>query len=81
VTIKRPPGVEARGSRNVHNTLLARRAAGMARSAAKTALLSGYIGAGAGLLGSVGQGLSGLGGGAPSSMPKGYNPNSLSGLH
>jgi hypothetical protein len=51
------------------------------RSAAKTALLSGYIGAGAGLLGGIGQGLSGLGGGAPSSMPKGYNPNSLSGLY
>jgi hypothetical protein len=49
------------------------------RSAAKTGLLSGYIGAGAGLLGGVGQGLSGLGG-AKSSMPAGYNPNSLSGL-
>jgi hypothetical protein len=33
-------------------------------------LLSGYTGAGAGLLGDIGQGLSGLGGGAPSSMPK-----------
>jgi hypothetical protein len=42
------------------------------RSAAKTALLSGEISAGAGLLGGIGQGLSGLGGGAPSSMPKGY---------
>jgi hypothetical protein len=51
------------------------------RSAAKTALLSGEISAGAGLLGGIGQGLSGLGGGAPSSMPKGYNPNSLSGLY
>jgi hypothetical protein len=44
------------------------------RSAAKTALLSGEISAGAGPLGGIGQGLSGLGGGAPSSMPKGYNP-------
>jgi hypothetical protein len=35
----------------------------------------------AGLLGGIGQGLSCLGGGAPSSMPKGYNPNSLSGLY
>jgi hypothetical protein len=50
------------------------------RSAAKTALLSGYISAGAGLAGGIGQGLSGLGG-APASMPKGYNPNSLSGLY
>jgi hypothetical protein len=50
------------------------------RSAAKTALLSGHIGAGAGLLGGIGQGLSGLGG-AKSSMPPGYNPNSLSGLY
>jgi hypothetical protein len=32
------------------------------RSAAKTALLSGYISAGAGLAGGIGQGLSGLGG-------------------
>jgi hypothetical protein len=51
------------------------------RQAGKSALLSGEISAGAGLLGGIGQGLSGLGGGAPSSMPKGYNPNSLSGLY
>jgi hypothetical protein len=52
------------------------------RSAAKTALLAGEIGSGAGLLGGIGQGLSGLGGGgAPSSMPKGYNLNSLSVLY
>jgi hypothetical protein len=51
------------------------------RSAAKTALLSGEISTGAGLLGGIGQGLSGLGGGAPSSMPKGYNPNPLGGLY
>jgi hypothetical protein len=37
-----------------------------------------HIGAGADLLDGIGQGLSGLGGGG-SSMPKGYNPNSLSG--
>jgi hypothetical protein len=36
-----------------------------------TALLSGEISPGAGL----------LGGGGPYSMPKGYNPNSLSGLY
>jgi hypothetical protein len=41
----------------------------------------GLHGAGAGLLGGVGQGLSGLGSGAKSSMPAGYNPNSLSGLY
>jgi hypothetical protein len=40
------------------------------RSAAKTALLSGYVGAGAGLAGGIGQGLSGLGG-PPSSIAKG----------
>jgi hypothetical protein len=51
------------------------------RLAAKTALLSGYISAGAGLASGIGRGLSGMGGGAPSSMPKGYNPNSLSGLY
>jgi hypothetical protein len=50
------------------------------RSAAKTALLSGEISAGAGLAGGIGQGLSGLGG-AKSSMLAGYNPNSLSGLY
>jgi hypothetical protein len=43
-------------------------------------LLSGYISAGAGLAVGIGQGLSGVGGGG-SSMPKGYNPNSLSGLY
>jgi hypothetical protein len=52
------------------------------REAGKTALLSGYIGAGADLLKGIGQGLSGLGGGgAQPSMPAGYNPNSLSGLY
>jgi hypothetical protein len=51
------------------------------RQAGKTALLSGYIGAGADLLKGVGAGLTGLGGGSPSSAPAGYNPNSLSGLY
>jgi hypothetical protein len=42
--------------------------------------LSNYIGAGAGLLCGIGQGFSGLGG-AKSSMPAGYDPNSLSRLY
>jgi hypothetical protein len=51
------------------------------RQAGKTALLSGYIGAGADILKGIGAGLSGLGGGSPSSAPAGYNPNSLSSLY
>jgi hypothetical protein len=50
------------------------------RSAGKTALLSGEIGAGADILGAVGKAVTGLGGPA-SVVPAGYNPNQLSGLY
>ena len=50
------------------------------RQAGKQALLLGYIGAGADIL----KGIAGAipsGGGGGSSMPAGYNPNSLSGIY
>jgi hypothetical protein len=50
------------------------------RSAGKSALLSGYISAGASLFGAVGQALIPKAG-PQSSMPAGYDPNSLSGLY
>jgi hypothetical protein len=53
--------------------------AAYSRSAANTSLLAGELGAGATLFGAAGQGFAALGKPA-SSMPAGYNPNSLSGL-
>jgi hypothetical protein len=50
------------------------------RSAGKTALLSGDIGAGADILGAVGKAVTGLGGPA-SVAPAGYDPNKLSSLY
>jgi hypothetical protein len=50
------------------------------RSASKYALLGGELGAGATLLGGIGQGLTALG--KPASVvPAGYDPNKLSSLY